>query len=77
MQLSRLRTTGHAPSLFAALLHFDVSFMVWVLLGALGPIVAKDLHLTTTQKALMVALPPLGGAAFRLVKTEKWPGEVG
>src|SRR5689334_8049747 len=59
MKLSRLRTAGHAPSLVAALLHFDVSFMVWVLLGALGPIVAKDLHLTTTQKALMVALPPL------------------
>ena len=67
MQLSRLRTAGHTPSLVAALLHFDVSFMVWVLLGALGPIVAKDLQLTTTQKALMVALPPLGGAAFRLL----------
>ena len=48
MKISRLNA-GHTPSLVAALLHFDVSFMVWVLLGALGPIVASDLHLTPTQ----------------------------
>ncbi|WP_304167541.1 hypothetical protein, partial [Phenylobacterium aquaticum] len=24
---------GHTPTLFAAFLYFDVSFMVWVLLG--------------------------------------------
>jgi len=58
---------GHPPSLAASLLHFDVSFMVWVLLGALGAYVAADLDLTAAQKGLMVAVPPLGGAAFRLV----------
>jgi NNP family nitrate/nitrite transporter-like MFS transporter len=58
---------GHTPSLVAAVLHFDVSFMVWVLLGALGAYVAADLHLTAAQKGLMVAVPPLGGCAFRLV----------
>jgi MFS transporter, NNP family, nitrate/nitrite transporter len=58
---------GHAPSLVASLLHFDVSFMVWVLLGALGAYVAADLDLTPAQKGLMVAVPPLGGCAFRLV----------
>lgn len=27
---------GHLPTLFAAFLYFDLSFMVWVLLGSLG-----------------------------------------
>ena len=27
---------GHAPTLFAAFFYFDMSFMVWVLLGPLG-----------------------------------------
>jgi len=58
---------GHTPSLVASLLHFDVSFMVWVLLGALGAYVAADLDLSPAQKGLMVAVPPLGGCGFRLV----------
>ena len=58
---------GHVPSLVASLLHFDVSFMVWVLLGALGAYVAADLDLTPAEKGLMVAVPALGGCAFRLV----------
>ena len=58
---------GHTRSLAASLLHFDVSFMVWVLLGALGAYVAADLDLTSAQKGLMVAVPPLGGCGFRLI----------
>jgi NNP family nitrate/nitrite transporter-like MFS transporter len=61
------RQAGHAPSLAAALIHFDVSFLCWVLLGALGAYVASDLGLSPTQKGLMVAVPPLGGAGFRLL----------
>ena len=67
MAVKGFRKAGHAPSLVAALVHFDVSFMVWVLLGALGAFVASDLHLTSAQKGLMVAVPPLGGAIFRLI----------
>ncbi len=67
MALSTRRDSGHTPSLIAALLHFDVSFMVWVLLGALGATIAKDLDLTSFQKGLMVAVPPLGGSVFRLI----------
>ena len=67
MQTNGFRTSGHLPSLVASLVHFDVSFMVWVLLGAVGAYVAEDLGLSPAQKGLMVALPPLGGAAFRLV----------
>ena len=46
MKLSDLKTSGHAPSLFSAFLYFDVSFMVWVILGALMPFIATDPALT-------------------------------
>ena len=67
MSAKGFRSAGHPPSLAAALLHFDVSFMVWVLLGALGAYVAADLDLSSAQKGLMVAVPALGGAAYRLI----------
>jgi NNP family nitrate/nitrite transporter-like MFS transporter len=67
MPISKLRGAGHTPSLVAALLHFDVSFMVWVLLGALGATIGKDLGLSPLQKGLMVAVPPLSGSMFRLI----------
>lgn len=58
---------GHRPTLIAAFLYFDLAFMVWVLLGPLGPEIAKTLHLTAAQKGLMVATPTLAGALLRLV----------
>ena len=67
MATKGFRDAGHTPSLIAALVHFDISFMVWVLLGALGAYVSSDLNLSAAQKGLMVAVPPLGGAAFRLL----------
>ena len=57
--------SGHTPTLFAAFLYFDLSFMVWVLLGPLGVQIAKDLALTSAQKGLMVATPVLAGALLR------------
>jgi NNP family nitrate/nitrite transporter-like MFS transporter len=66
MDLTALRRTGHAPSLAAALLHFDVSFMAWVLLGALGAYIGEDLGLSASAKGLMVAVPLLSAAAFRV-----------
>ncbi|MBI2294472.1 MAG: NarK/NasA family nitrate transporter [Betaproteobacteria bacterium] len=58
---------GHAPTLFAAFLYFDMSFMVWVMLGPLGVQIARDLALTPAQKGLMVATPVLAGALLRIV----------
>ena len=58
---------GHRPTLFAAFLYFDVSFMVWVMLGPLAPIISKELGLDPAQKGLMVAIPTLAGAVLRLV----------
>jgi NNP family nitrate/nitrite transporter-like MFS transporter len=57
---------GHKPTLFAAFLYFDLSFMVWVLLGPLGVAIAKELHLDPAHKGLMVATPVLAGALLRL-----------
>jgi NNP family nitrate/nitrite transporter-like MFS transporter len=59
--------SGHTPTLFAAFLYFDLSFMVWVLLGPLGVQIAKDLGLSAAQKGLMVATPVLAGALLRIV----------
>ncbi len=58
---------GHTPTLFAAFLYFDLSFMVWVILGPLGVQIAQDLQLTAAQKGLMVATPILSGALLRVV----------
>lgn len=58
---------GHAPTLFAAFLYFDLSFMVWVILGPLGVAIAKDFGLDPAQKGMMVAIPVLAGAVLRLV----------
>jgi len=58
---------GHKPTLFSAFLYFDLSFMVWVLLGPLAVQMATDLQLSPSQKGLMVATPVLAGALLRLV----------
>ncbi|MGN6388694.1 MAG: nitrate/nitrite transporter [Burkholderiaceae bacterium] len=58
---------GHAPTLFAAFLYFDLSFMVWVILGPLGVQIAQDLGLSAAQKGMLVAVPLLAGALLRIV----------
>ncbi|MBT8768282.1 MFS transporter [Metapseudomonas boanensis] len=58
---------GHTPTLFSAFLYFDLSFMVWYVLGPLGVQIAADLQLTTQQRALMVATPILAGAVLRFL----------
>ncbi|WP_078409965.1 nitrate/nitrite transporter [Priestia abyssalis] len=67
MKLADLKKSGHAPSLFASFLYFDVSFMIWVLLGALGVYITKDFGLSPAQKGFIVAIPILSGSFFRLI----------
>ena len=57
--------SGHVPTLFAAFLYFDLSFMVWYLLGPLAVQIAADLQLSAQQRGLMVATPILAGAILR------------
>ncbi|SDX25245.1 MFS transporter, NNP family, nitrate/nitrite transporter [Paenibacillus sp. CF384] len=59
--------SGHSPSLLSAFLYFDMSFMVWVLLGPLAVIIMSDYQMDAAQKANLVALPILGGSILRLV----------
>ncbi len=67
MKTSSFWKAGHTPTLLASFFYFDLSFMVWVLLGPLAIQISKDLALTPAQKGLMVATPLLAGALLRIV----------
>src|SRR5260370_12416553 len=67
MNLREFRKVGHWPSILCAFLYFDISFMVWVLIGALSNIIAAQFELSDSEKGFLVAVPILGGAILRLV----------
>jgi NNP family nitrate/nitrite transporter-like MFS transporter len=66
MNLRDFRRAGHGPTLLCAFLYFDVSFMVWVLIGALANSIAPALGLDDFQRGLLLAVPLLSGALLRL-----------
>src|SRR5215204_2618500 len=66
MNLSQFKKSGHWPTLATSFLYFDVSFMVWTMLGALGALIAPDLGLSAQEKFLMVSTPILSGAVLRI-----------
>lgn len=66
MNLKDFRQSGDLPTLLGAFLYFDVSFMIWVSIGALGTFIARDFGLNATAKGLLVAIPILGGSLLRL-----------
>lgn len=66
MPILTVLRSGHWPSLVGAWLHFEVSFMSWLLIGALGVPIAEEFALSSTQKGLLVACPLLGGALLRI-----------
>jgi NNP family nitrate/nitrite transporter-like MFS transporter len=67
MHLPGFLRAGHWPTLVCAFLYFDVSFMVWVLLGALANSIVADFGLSEWQRGFMLAVPLLGGSLLRLV----------
>ncbi len=80
MNLRAFRQAGHFPTLLCAFLYFDISFMIWVMLGPLANRIVSQLlpqsseettaeYLTRVApyKGLMVAVPILSGALLRLV----------
>jgi MFS transporter, NNP family, nitrate/nitrite transporter len=67
MKLSDLRRSGHWPTLLAAFLYFDYSFMVWTVLGPLAVQIGESLRMSPEQKGLMVAVPILSGAILRIL----------
>ena len=67
-----LKGQGHSPTLFMAFLYFDMSFMVWTVLGPLSTEIAEALALTgyilsAGEKATLLSLPILSGAILRIV----------
>ncbi|MGK2966038.1 MAG: nitrate/nitrite transporter [Tepidiformaceae bacterium] len=67
MHFREFRTAGNPGVLFSAFLYFDVSFMAWVMLGALATFIADDLGLSAAQKGMMAATPLLAGSVCRLI----------
>jgi len=67
-----LKGQGHAPTLFAAFLYFDFSFMVWTMLGPLVTEISESLAshgevLTAGEQATLLSIPILSGALLRIV----------
>ena len=67
-----LKKEGHFPTLFMAFLYFDMSFMVWTMLGPLSTEIAEALAkngfiITPSQKATLLSLPILSGAILRIL----------
>lgn len=78
MTTESTRPAGHLPTLIASFLHFDVSFMLWVLIGALGIFISDSLGLNAAQKGLMVAVPILSGSLMRIplgIATDRFGGK--
>ena len=72
MKFGELKTAGHFPTLLAAFLYFDFSFMVWTMLGPLATEISESLSahgfvLDANQKATLLAIPILSGAILRIV----------
>ncbi|HET9914073.1 MAG TPA: nitrate/nitrite transporter [Anaerolineales bacterium] len=67
MHIKQFLRSGSPATLFSAFFYFDISFMVWVMLGPLGNFIAEEFNLTASQKGLMTAMPILTGSLLRLV----------
>ncbi len=73
MALKDLKGQGHWPTLLAAFLYFDFSFMVWTMMGPLSTELAEFLEAThgfimsANQEATLLAIPILGGAILRIL----------
>ena len=77
MTLAGFRKAGHTPTLLSAFLYFDVSFMVWVMLGPLMPFLRDSLKVSPGEMGFLIALPLLSGSFFRPVLgalADRWGG---
>lgn len=66
MQLREFIRAGSLTTLVAGFLYFFVSTMVWLMIGALAPLIAREFSLSASERGLMVAVPILAGALVRL-----------
>lgn len=61
-----LKGQGHTPTLFAAFIYFDMSFMIWMILGPISSEIidsfaAVGFIMTMSQKSTLLSLPILSG----------------
>ena len=63
MKFAEFKKAGHWPTLLAAFLYFDISFMAWVALGPLMVYIAHDMNLAVSEKFTLVAIPGSGRRA--------------
>jgi len=66
MNFREFKQAGHWPTLLSAFLYFDVSFMVWVMLGPLSLYITQELGMPVEEKFTVVAIPILCGALLRI-----------
>ncbi|MBX3329858.1 MAG: hypothetical protein KF722_05625, partial [Nitrospira sp.] len=66
-EIRHILRSGHWPSLVGVWLHLTVSFMVWLLAGAMSLSLAQALQLSDQALAWLVSLPLLSGAVLRMV----------
>ena len=66
MKFAEFKKAGHWPTLLAAFLYFDISFMAWVALGPLIVYIVRDMNLAVDEKFTLVAIPVLAGALLRV-----------
>jgi len=67
MHLKDFSKSGNPRTLLAAFVYFDISFMIWVMLGPLGNSIAEEFKLNAAQKGLMTGVPILTGSLLRLL----------
>lgn len=67
MDIKQALKSGSPRTLFSAFFYFDISFMIWVMLGPLGNYIAEEFSLTAAEKGLMTGIPILSGSLLRLV----------
>jgi len=67
-----LKGQGHTPTLFSAFIYFDLSFMIWTIMGPLSSEIIESFAvagfiMSTSQKATLLSLPIFSGALLRIV----------
>ncbi len=70
--IKELKGQGHTPTLLMAFAYFDMSFMVWTMLGPLSTEITEVLahggHIMSAgEKATLLSLPILSGAILRIL----------
>ncbi len=58
--------SGNWKALLACFLYFDTGFTTWVMFGPLAPFISKQIALTPTQAAFLVAVPVLAASIVRV-----------